>query len=399
MFLQYAAQGALIPLFSVRLAELGFSPVEIGWACAMQPLAALVAPLLAGQVADRWVAAERCLAVCAALAGGLLWLMAGLTSPGAVFAATLAYWLVMGPASTLGNALGFIHLARPERDFGRIRMWGTIGWAAAGWLVGLAVRPQAWLVAAGWTGGLVNIFRVGAVLAFALAAYALTLPHTPPQRRRGAWLAPLAALRLLSGRPFAVYAVCLFGVNVTLPFYAQVVPLFLEHHGVPREWLGPAMTIGQSMEIVALGLLPILLLRLGLRGTMLLGLAAWAALLGAFTLGEPLWLAVASLGLNGLCICGFLVAGQVFVNGKARGDLRASAQALVAFITGPGLLVGHLLAGWVRQEAGGAFPATFGVAAAIALALVAIFLVGFKEAEPAADAVPEAQPVPGTAAV
>src|ERR1700719_2036934 len=124
MFLQYAPHGAFVPLFSLRLQELGFSPVEIGWACATQALAALIAPLVAGQVADRWFPAQRCLAVCAVLAGMILWLLTALTSWPAVFAASLAFWLVMGPANTLGTALSFAHLADPARDFGGVRLWG-----------------------------------------------------------------------------------------------------------------------------------------------------------------------------------------------------------------------------------------------------------------------------------
>src|SRR5205823_119688 len=85
-----AAPGAGLPLFSLRLQELHFTPVEIGWVCATQALAGLFAPLFAGQVADRWWPAERCLAVCAAFAGTLLWLLSELTGPAAVFATSLA---------------------------------------------------------------------------------------------------------------------------------------------------------------------------------------------------------------------------------------------------------------------------------------------------------------------
>src|SRR5205823_5554442 len=137
-------------------------------------------------------------------------------------------------ASTLGTALSFAHLPQPERDFGRVRLCGTVGWVAAGWLVGYGLAKTAWLGWAGFDGGLADAFRMASVLAFALAAYALTLPHTPPQRCRGAWLAPLAALRVLRGRAFATYWACTFGVCVTLPFTAQVIPLFLAHHGVER---------------------------------------------------------------------------------------------------------------------------------------------------------------------
>ena len=119
------------------------------------------------------------------------------------------------------------------------------------------------------------------------------------------------------------------GVCISLPFTTQVTPLLLADLGIPRPWLSPTLTLGQSTEIVSLALLPMLLLRLGVRRTMLLGLAAWALLLSLLTLGEPVWLVVTSLSLNGLCICCFIVAGQVFANGRAAADVRVSVQALL----------------------------------------------------------------------
>jgi len=364
--------------------------LELGWAWATQALAGLVAPLVAGQIADRWFPAARCLAICALLSGTLLWILADLVSAPAIFTASLALWLVLGPASTLSTALCFAHLPQQGRQFGQIRLWGTIGWVMSGWLVGYWLSQPAWLgrwlawpSAAMPVPELADTFRLASLLAFALTAYALTLPHTPPQRRLGDWLAPLAALSLLGDRSFAVYWLCALGVCVTLPFTTQVTPLLLEHLGISRPWLGPTLTLGQSMEIVSLALLPMLLLRFGVRGTMLLGLAAWASLLGMLTVGEPVWLVVASLSLNGLCICCFIVAGQVFANGRAREDVRVSAQALLNVTSGLGLLTGNLLVGWVRRQAQEQFVPTFGVGAVIAVALVIAFFRGFRNDEPA----------------
>src|SRR5579884_2513937 len=120
MFLQYAPSGALVPLFSLRLQELGFTPVQIGWACATQALATLVAPLAAGQVADRWWPAERCLTVCGLAAGVLLWLLARLAEPWAVLAVCLLFWLFMVPATTLSVVLTLTHLPDPERQYGPV---------------------------------------------------------------------------------------------------------------------------------------------------------------------------------------------------------------------------------------------------------------------------------------
>jgi MFS family permease len=375
MFLQYAAAGALLPLFSSHLTDLGFSPQQLAWACAAHPLAALVGPLVAGQVADRWFPAERCLVVCALAAAAALWVLAELSTPAGVFVAHLAVWLVLTPGITLGTAICMIHLASPENEFGKVRLWGTVGWMVPGWLLG------SWFA---WSQrGLADAIRLASLLACVLAAYALTLPHTPPQRRARGWLAPLAALYLLRGRTFAVCFISLFGVCLTLPFTGQVTPLFLTHLGLSRPWLSRALTIAQTTEIVALALLPMLLLRLGVRGTMLLGLGSWALALTILTVGSPVGLVISSLTLNGLCICCFIVVAQVYVNRKARGDVRTSAQALLAVGNGAGMLAGNLFVGWIRQTVNLNFAHTFAAGAAIAWTLVALFFIGFWEEETA----------------
>lgn len=386
MFLQYATPGAVVPLYSLRLTELGFTRMEIGLGAATQALAALIAPLLAGQIADRRLPAERCLCGCALAASGMLWLLASLTTPTAMIALTFLTWLVVVPVLTLGTSLTFTHLNNPERHFGSVRLWGTVGWMASSWLLGYwfsnptwAAPLLAWLRPEAPHALLADAFRLASLLALAISLYALTLPRTRPQRQANAPLAPLAALKLLRGRPFAVFAVCAFGVCFTLPFSTQTTPLLLESLGIPRTWLTPTLTFAQTSEVLGLATLPIVLLRLGRRGTMLLGLSAWAVATFVLAVGHPVAVVVGSLSLHGMCICFFLVVGQVFMNSRARGDVRASVQGLFSFITGTGMLAGNLVVGWVRELVAGDFPTTFRVAAAITAALVVIFLIGFTE--------------------
>jgi predicted MFS family arabinose efflux permease len=388
MFLAYSVAGALVPLYSLRLQELGFSPMEIGWACATQALAGLVTPLMVGQVADRWLPTQRCLAACAFLAGILLWLLAELASPLAVFAMSLAFWSLMAPTLSLSATLSFIHLAYPELHYSKVRLWGTVGWVLPGWFLGYWFTDPPWAtqILAGLRpqaahGELADAFRLAGALALTLSCYALTLPHTPPSRHFESVLAPLAALKLLRSRAFAVYWVGVLGVCATVPFTTQVTPLFLSSLKIERQLISPILTIGQSMEIVSLALLPLLLLRLGIRGTMLIGLGAWAVDLGLLTWGRPVELVIGSQVLNGLCICCFLVAGQVFVNSRARDDVRASAQALVSFMTSLGMLIGNILVGWVRRQAHEQFMPTFATGATIALVLAVFFYWGFPTDE------------------
>jgi predicted MFS family arabinose efflux permease len=390
LFLLYSAQGAVIPLFSLRLKELGFSPTEIGWCCATQAIGSLLAPLIAGQIADRWFAAERCIAVCSFLAAGLFWLLATLTSPAAVFAASLSLWLLLAPTTTLSTATCFTHLRDPRHEFGRVRMWGTVGWVLPGWLLGFWLaeggilnRLVSWLGLGHPLPELADAFRLAAILAAVFGLYAFTLPHTPPRKGTGV-TAPLAALRLLRGRAFFVYALCTFGICAALPFSSQVTPLLLDNLGVPKAWIPRLLTLAQASEVASLFVLPGVLRRLGVRGTMRLGLAAAVATLGGLALGRPVGLVLGALALYGLCISCYLVAGQMFLNHGARADIRASAQGLHSVLCGLGLLVGNLLVGEVRTWFAAEFAPTYAVGALLAAALLAVFALFFpREAPPA----------------
>lgn len=389
-FLLYAVPGAVIPILSVRLRAIGFTPLEIGWASATQASAALLVPLIAGQVADRWFSAERCLALYASVAGLLLWCLAGTTAPLAFILVIQSFWLVMGPAMTLTTSLCFAHLPDAERDFGKVRLWGTVGWMVTNWLLGYWLSDPAWaeplrewLRPGSPQSDYGDSHRLAALLSFALAAYALTLPHTPPQPRDGRRrFAPLAALHLLRDPSFSVYFVCLIGISITIPFTSQLTPLFLEASGIPRHYLTPTLTISQTLEVASLALLPMLLVRLGVRGTMLVGIASWLVALAVLTVGQPLWLVVASQGLNGLNICCFMVAGQVFANGRAPRDVRTSAQGLVTFTTGSGLLIGNLLVGWVREITNESFMGSYAVATVLVAPLLVVFYLGFRPSVP-----------------
>src|SRR5262245_33818688 len=219
----YAPLGALVPLYTVWLERLGFTPLEIAWACTTQALGGLFAPLVAGQVADRWFPANRCLVLCGLAGAGVLWTMAGLVTPASVFLASLLFWTIWVPVITFGTAVCFTHLSSAQKQYGPVRMWGTIGWMVQGWALGYwfsnpawAAPVLAWLRPEHSASALSDALRLGSLLALVLAVYACTLPHTPPRHRSGSLLAPLAAMKLLRERSFAVFCVCTFGMCVSI---------------------------------------------------------------------------------------------------------------------------------------------------------------------------------------
>jgi MFS family permease len=400
MFLQWVVPGSLLPLYSVRLHALGFSEMATAVCCATQAVASVLSSLIVGQVADRWLSAEKAMAICAALAGLDLFVLAELTGPIEVFLATLIFWMLTGPLLLLGTTVAFTHLPRPETQFGGVRLWGTVGWAFISLLVGYVLAKPTWLaLCLGWLRpgapepSIADGFRLGGFFSLLLAGYTFTLPRTPPKKpapQHARHAAPLEAIKLLRGGSFAIYCACMLGACITFPFTTQTTPLLLQGLGIEKHWLTPTMSLSQMTEILSMAILPGILLRLGLRGTMLLGLGAWLAAMCVLAVGRPVELVIASLGLNGLYVTGFLIAGQVYVNSQAGGDLKASVQGLFTFVNGLGTLAGNLLAGWLRG-ARGELPFTFAVGAAITTALLLVFVAGFRyrEASSAADAAPQ----------
>ncbi len=134
MFLQYAIWGAWAPVLSEYLMrELHFTGVQVGWIYAVLPLATIVAPFLGGQVADRWLASEKVIALLQLAGGVVLLVMSRITSYATLLPLMLFYCLLYAPTLAITNSLAMINLESSEKEFGRIRVWGTIGWIAAGW--------------------------------------------------------------------------------------------------------------------------------------------------------------------------------------------------------------------------------------------------------------------------
>lgn len=393
MALVYSVQGAFWPLLSIHLVDLGISERGRGWIFATMAMASFAMPLGAGQLVDRLMPTQRFLSLSFGAATALLALMAwGVSShAGWLFALFLAYGLVMAPCYTLSNSIAFRNLERPDRDFGKVRLWGTVGWMVVGWVVSGVMafsgpRPGR---------GTSEAFWIAVVLSAVTALYCRTLPHTPPIVREGRRTSSLSDVRELIRSPsMAIYLVVAFGVSLTTPFVYQVMPNYLRSSGMDRAWVSTAMTLGQWPEIATLAALPWLIRRFGYRFTLALGITAYAIRFGSLAFDPPLWLATAGIPLHGIGVACFTVGGQVFVNGRAASDRRASAQSINTVVTGGmGSLLGSLLAGEIVGMFPGRFALIFLIPALINLGLIVLLLFKFRP-ERAERALPIPAPIP-----
>ncbi|MEO6808655.1 MAG: MFS transporter [Isosphaeraceae bacterium] len=377
MALIYAVQGAWWPLLAIHLRDLGIEGRARGWMFATMALASLVTPLGAGQLADRLMPAQRLMALIYALGAGLLMLVASgqATSFVSLFALMMVYWLLMAPAGGLGGALALRNLERPAEQFGGVRLWGTVGWMASGWLASLVMALHG---SSGAGQGTYDAFWIAAVLSATLAVFSLSLPHTPPLSvgTRGI---DLREARALLRRPsVAVLLVTAFAVSLTTPFVYQVVPPYLTTLGLPRSRVAMAMSLGQILEVSMLVVLPWCLRRLGQRATLTLGIAAWVAYYAVLSAHPPLWVALLGIPLNGVAIALFHIAGPMYLDSQAPPNQRASVQCLYVMITaGVGNLLGNLLAGELVGRTGGVSASVFLVPCLVNLGLFLFFARSF----------------------
>ncbi len=346
MFLQYFIWGAwYVTLVTYLSQRLHFNDSQIGWAYATTAIAAMISPFFIGLVADRFYASEKVLSVLHLTGGCLLYWVSSLETFEGVFPILLAYTLCYMPTLALTNSLSFHHMERPEREFPRVRVLGTIGWIAAGLVVG-RLHLEATAVP----------LRIAAGASILMGLYCLLLPHTPPKgggqtlNLRG--LMGLDSLSLMKERSFAIFVVGSFLLCIPLQFYYTFTNLFLNEIGVSEA--ASKMTLGQGSEILFMLAMPFFLTRVGLKPTLLIGMAAWVArylLFGWGNSDELVGMLLGGILLHGICYDFFFVAGQVYVDQKASIQIRAAAQGFIALVTlGVGMFVGARVSGLVVQH-------------------------------------------------
>jgi nucleoside transporter len=388
MFLEFFVWGGwFVTLGSYLAQSLSASGVQLGAAYSTQSWGAIIAPFIVGLIADRYFNAERVLAVLHLAGGALLLALARVTTFTAFLPVLFAYMALYMPTLALANSISFRQLKDPAREFGPLRVWGTIGWIAAGVAISYVFAWDSPTSLA--RGALRNTFTMCGCASLLLGLYSFTLPKTPPAakgqaRKRLRDILGADALGLLAERNFLVFFLASILICIPLAFYYQHANQFLTELKVANPT--GKQTLGQLSEVLFMLALPVFLGRFGIKLTLLAGMLAWAVRYALFAFGNAgslVALLLIGIALHGVCYDFFFVSGQIYIDSKAGPAVKSAAQGLITLATyGLGMLVGFSVAGSLTDSyalpGGHDWGRIWLYPAAFAVVILALFAVSFR---------------------
>jgi nucleoside transporter len=350
----------------------------------MNNIAAIVSPFFVGMIADRFFASQKVLGVLHLLGGFLMYVSSDITVAGTLIGGLLLYNLSYMPTLALVNAVSFHQMDSPDKQFPKVRVWGTIGWIVAGLVITFVLSnyfPEVEKSAVP--------MKMAAVASVVMGLFSFTLPNTPPQNvGKGVTVGEvlgLKALRLLKERNFLIFVLSSLLISIPLAFYYNFTNLFLNELGMTG--VAAKQSMGQMSEVIFMVLMPWFFVRLGVKKMLLAGMLAWVvryALFATGDLGALVWMLYGGILLHGVCYDFFFVTGQIYVDKKSPKDVRASAQGFIALITyGFGIGLGSVLSGNIvdafTKEGVKDWSSIWWVPCAFAAVISVLFTLTFKD--------------------
>ncbi|XLS28962.1 nucleoside permease [Flavobacteriaceae bacterium M23B6Z8] len=389
MFLEFFIWGGWFVTLGTYLAtNLQATGAETAMAFSTQSWGAIIAPFIIGLIADRYFNAEKILGVLHIIGAVLMFMMYHSTDFANFYPLVLGYMIAYMPTLALVNSVSFNQMKDPTKEFSFVRVWGTVGWIAAGLIISYVFlwdSPES-----REAGFLKNTFFMVAIASAILGVFSFTLPKTPPKVAKDEKITisdilGLDALSLLKNRNFLVFFLASILICIPLAFYYQNANPFLSEIGVSNPT--GKMTIGQASEVIFMLLLPWFFQKFGFKKTLVVGMLAWTLryLLFAYgNAGELTFMLILGIALHGICYDFFFVSGQIYTDSKAGEKYKSAAQGLITLATyGVGMLVGFWIAGkitdqFARPDGEHLWKAIWVYPAGFALAVMVLFLIFFK---------------------
>ena len=376
--------GCWVPVISIVLEVRGWEHLT-DWAFVIPSLGAIVSPLFLGAIADQRVNAERVLAgvlVANSFATAAAFWFLGKGDSQFWFLAFLCVKALVGaPSWSLLMSITLTHLTHPEREFGVVRVWGTVGWMVAGWGVSFFALDRS-----PYTG------LVAAVIGLFAAGFCLSLPPTPPNGFVSRSLSEslgLKAFGILRNRDTAVYFVTAFLFSLPLAAYYPYSSKYLVVMGV--ENVARMLSVGQLSEIIAMLLMGWTFRKFRVKWVFLIALGAGLLRYLFYILpicngvpdGEQLVWMFAGIFMHGFCWTLFFESGRLFVDRRVANSMRSQAQAmLTVWSSGVATVLGVFLSGtlyrWCVLSNGPGWMGFWSILSALCLFAAVVFAIGYQ---------------------
>lgn len=359
-FLQFFIWGSwLLTIGAYWFQTRKWSGTDFGAIFSTMGIASIFMPAVAGIIADKWINAEKLYGIFHILGGILLIVLPWINNPDLFFWVMLVNMMVYMP--TIGLSITIAYTALKMNNFNivtaypPIRVWGTVGFIVALWVVsllGFETNPGQFYVAAG--------------ASFMLGLYAFTLPACPPMAKghRPDLVSALGlnAFALFKSRKMASFFIFAMLLGAALQLTNAYGDTFLHDFAKIPEFKDlvavkyPAiiMSISQISETLFILTIPFFLRKYGIKKVMLISMIAWVLRFGLFAFGDPaggLWMIILSCIIYGMAFDFFNISGSIFVETQSIPAIRASAQGLFMMMTnGFGALLGSRISGIVIDK-------------------------------------------------
>ena len=357
MFLQYAVWGSYLLSLGAYLSSIGFGN-RIGWFFAVQGVVSLFMPAFVGIVADRWLMPKKVYALCHVLSALCMMIVGvnGFVDSPSFLSLFLPYCIstvFFMPTIALSNSICFSLLQHNGIDtvteFPKIRMWGTIGFIMAMWVVNFAeIQTSAYQ------------FILRSSLGLLFSFYILTLPKTELlHKMEGKSVMSLmgySAFHLFKNRKLALFFVFAMAYGVCLQITNGFVTPYLESFAVRGEYAQSFVvknslfltSLSQISEAFCILLLPFCIKKWGIKPVIVLAAVAWMLRYLFLGIGNPangvvFW--ILSMLVYGIAFNFFNIAGSLYVDSETVPERRSCAQGLFMMMTnGFGTFLGMIFA-------------------------------------------------------
>lgn len=231
-------------------------------------------------------------------------------------------------------------LAGEEQRYGKLRLWGAIGWGISAPLIGLLVSRHNM----GWP------FYGFVIYLFLGLLTIIRLPIERSVKNRGF---RVGFIRMMGNPNWILFLIVIFISGTGSSMIHNYLFLYMNHLNTGPILMGLSLTVATVSEVVVFAFSDRLIIRWGIRNVLMLAVITLAVRLLAYSVASSGWLVLIIQISHGLTFSLLWVAGVAFANRNALPGLETTAQGIFSGVfMGLAAAVGAFAGGWLYEGVG-----------------------------------------------